>query len=63
MVGLFARAGTPPAIVDKLAAEAIAVVKLPATRKQMAAAGIELRGRGRRGLRQVFATEAAYVAR
>ena len=44
MAGLFARAGTPPAIVDKLAAEAIAVVKLPATQKQMDGAGIEPAG-------------------
>jgi tripartite-type tricarboxylate transporter receptor subunit TctC len=63
MVGLFARAGTPPAIVDKLAAEAIAVVKLPATRKQMEAAGIEPVGEDGAAFGKYLAAEAAYVGK
>ena len=63
MVGLFARAGTPPAIVDKLAAEAIAVVKLPATRKQLEAAGIEPVGEDGAAFGKYLAAEAAYVGK
>src|SRR3954452_23006195 len=44
MAGLFARAGTPPAIVDKLSAEAIAAVNTPEAKKQLTAAGIEPTG-------------------
>ena len=37
IVGLFARAGTPQAVIDKITAEAIAAVKMPETQKQLAA--------------------------
>jgi tripartite-type tricarboxylate transporter receptor subunit TctC len=63
MVGLFARAGTPQAIVDKLAAEAMAVVKLPATQKQMEGAGIEPAGENGAAFGKYLAAEAAYVAK
>jgi tripartite-type tricarboxylate transporter receptor subunit TctC len=63
MVGLFARSGTSPAIVDKLAAEAIAVVKLPATQKQMDGAGIEPAGEDGAAFGKYLAAEAAYVAK
>jgi tripartite-type tricarboxylate transporter receptor subunit TctC len=45
-VGVFARTGTPPALIEKLAAEVVAVVKEPEVVKQLAAAGIEAAGGG-----------------
>jgi tripartite-type tricarboxylate transporter receptor subunit TctC len=41
MVGMLARAGTPPAIVEKIAVQSVAAVKSPEALKQYAAAGIE----------------------
>jgi len=63
MVGLFARAGTPPAIVQKIAAEAIAVVKLAETQRQFAAAGIEPAGEGPDAFAKALAAEMAHVAK
>ncbi|MBX9827777.1 MAG: tripartite tricarboxylate transporter substrate binding protein [Xanthobacteraceae bacterium] len=63
MVGIFARAGTPSAITDKIAAEAIAVVKMPETQKQLAAAGIEPAGEGTAAFRKYLAAEADYVGK
>ena len=48
LIGVYARAGTPPAIVQKIAAEAIAVVKETDVVPQFAALGMEPAGRGRR---------------
>lgn len=61
MVGLFARTGTPPAIAGKIADEAITVVKMPETRKQMDGAGIEPAGEGADAFAKYLAVEAAYV--
>jgi tripartite-type tricarboxylate transporter receptor subunit TctC len=63
MAGLFARAGTPPAIVDKLSAASIAVVKLPETQKQMDGAGIEPAGEDGAAFGKYLAAEAAYVGK
>jgi tripartite-type tricarboxylate transporter receptor subunit TctC len=63
MVGIFAKAGTPPAIVEKIAAEAVAVVKMPETQKQLAAAGIEPAGEGAAAFQKHLAAEAEYVAK
>lgn len=41
MVGILARTGTPPAIIEKVSSEAVAVVSMPEVAKQYAAAGIE----------------------
>lgn len=41
MVGILARTGTPPAIIEKVSSEAVAVVNMPDVAKQYAAAGIE----------------------
>jgi tripartite-type tricarboxylate transporter receptor subunit TctC len=41
MVGILAKAGTPPAIVERIAVESVAAVKTPGALKQYAAAGIE----------------------
>ena len=63
MVGLFVRTGTPPAIIKKLADEAIAVVKMPETRKQMEGAGIEPAAEGSDALAKYLAAEAAHVGK
>jgi len=41
IVGLLARAGTPPSIVEKIATEVVTVVKMPEVAKQYSAIGIE----------------------
>lgn len=41
IVGMFGKPGIPSAVLDKIAAEAMAAVKSPEARKQFAAAGIE----------------------
>ena len=46
MIGFFARAGTPQAIVDKLAAEAVATVQEPEVVKALAVTGVEAAGGG-----------------
>jgi tripartite-type tricarboxylate transporter receptor subunit TctC len=46
VIGLFARTGTPNAIVQKIAAEVAAIVKQPDVMKQFATAGIEPVGGG-----------------
>ena len=43
-IGIYARAGTPPAMLQKIAAEVAAIVKEPEIIKQFAAAGIEPSG-------------------
>jgi tripartite-type tricarboxylate transporter receptor subunit TctC len=63
MIGLFARTGTPPAVVQKLAADAIAVVKMPETQKQMAGGGIEPAGEGPDAFAKYLAAEAAHVGK
>ena len=63
MVGIFARAGTPPAVTDKIAAEAIAAVKMPETQKQLAAAGIEPSGEGTAAFQKYLAAEADHVGK
>jgi tripartite-type tricarboxylate transporter receptor subunit TctC len=45
-IGIYARTGTPPAIMQKIADEVIAIVKEPEIVKQFAAAGIEPAGGG-----------------
>jgi tripartite-type tricarboxylate transporter receptor subunit TctC len=44
LIGVYARAGTPPTVVQKIAAEAIAVVKEPDVVPQFAALGMEPAG-------------------
>lgn len=46
IVGIYARTGVPSAIVQKIAAEANAVVKEPEVIKQLAAVGVETKGGG-----------------
>jgi tripartite-type tricarboxylate transporter receptor subunit TctC len=63
IVGVFARAGTPPAIVQKLMAETLAVMKMPETRKQMEGAGIEPASEGSDALAKHLAAETAHVGK
>jgi tripartite-type tricarboxylate transporter receptor subunit TctC len=46
IVGILARTGTPPEIIRKIAAEAVAVVKMPEAVRQLGVAGIEPVGGG-----------------
>ena len=46
IVGILAPVGTPKGIVDKIAADVVAVTKNPETQKQLAASGIEAVGGG-----------------
>jgi tripartite-type tricarboxylate transporter receptor subunit TctC len=63
MIGVFARVGTPPALVQKFASEAIAVVTLPETLQRFSAAGIEPAGESSAGFAKALAAEAAHVAK
>ena len=63
MIGVFARTGTPSAIVEKIAAEVIAVVKLAETQRQFAAAGIEPAGEGADAFAKALTAETAHVAK
>jgi tripartite-type tricarboxylate transporter receptor subunit TctC len=63
MIGVFARVGTPPALVQKFASEAIAVVTLPETLQRFSAAGIEPVGESSAGFAKALAAEAAHVAK
>lgn len=62
MVGMLARVGTPAAIVDKIATEAIAAVKTPEAQKQYAAVGIEQSTAGPAGFKQAIDEEIARVS-
>ena len=57
VIGLFARTGTPDAIVQKLAAEIAAIVKQPEVMKQFATAGIEPLGLGPAGYAKAMQAE------
>lgn len=46
IVGIYARSGTPPASIQKIAAEATAIVKEPDVIKQLATVGVEPTGGG-----------------
>ncbi len=62
VIGLFARAGTPPAIVDKFAAEAVATVKEPEVIKALAVTGVEAAGGGPEEYAASLKAEVARVA-
>ena len=63
IVGIFARAGTPAAIVQKIATEAMAVVKLPETGQQFAAGGIEPAAAGPEEFGRAIAGESERAAK
>jgi tripartite-type tricarboxylate transporter receptor subunit TctC len=63
MVGVFARPGTPSAIIEKIAAETAVIVAMPETQKQFAVAGIEPAGEGSDAFAKALAAEATHVAK
>jgi tripartite-type tricarboxylate transporter receptor subunit TctC len=46
VIGIFGRSGTPPPVVEKIAAEALAVVREPEVVRQLAVVGVEPAGAG-----------------
>jgi tripartite-type tricarboxylate transporter receptor subunit TctC len=62
MIGIFARAGTPSEIVQKIASEAVAVVKEPDAVRQLAVVGVESVGAGSGDFRQALKREIERVA-
>jgi tripartite-type tricarboxylate transporter receptor subunit TctC len=62
-VGIYARAGTPAAIVEKISAEAIAIVKEPEVIKQLAKVGVEPVGGGAAEFRKLLDAEIDRVAK
>jgi tripartite-type tricarboxylate transporter receptor subunit TctC len=62
VIGLFARVGTPQAIVDKFAAEAVATVNEPDIIKALAVTGVEAVGGGPDAYAESLKDEVARVA-
>jgi tripartite-type tricarboxylate transporter receptor subunit TctC len=63
MVGILARAGTPSAVVEKIATESAAIVKMPEVAKQYSAAGIEQSFAGPAEFRREIASEMERVGK
>jgi tripartite-type tricarboxylate transporter receptor subunit TctC len=63
LIGLYARSGTAPAIVQKIAAEAITVVQQPDVLPQFAALGMEPAGEGPEAFAKSIAGEIERVTR
>lgn len=59
-VGLFAPAGTPPAVVAKLAADVKRAMEMPDVKTRADAAGVEIRYQGPDALAQLVKTDLAY---
>ena len=62
-VGLFAPAGTPPAIINKLSADVKKAFEMPEVKSRADAAGIELRYLNPEGLGKLVANDTAYWAK
>jgi tripartite-type tricarboxylate transporter receptor subunit TctC len=62
-VGLFAPAGTPPAIVNKLSADVKKAFEMPEVKARADAAGIELRYLNPEGLGKLVTSDTAYWAK
>lgn len=62
VIGLFARVGTPQAIVDKFSAEAVATVQEPDVVKALAVTGVEVAGGGPDAYAKAIKDEVARVA-
>ena len=60
---MLAPAGTPKGIVDRIAAEVVAVTKSPETQKQLAGSGIEAVGGGSDEYAKAIADENARMAK
>ena len=63
IVGVLAPAGTPKAIIDRMAAEIVAVAKMPQTQQQLQNAGIEPVGAGADDYAKAIASENARMAK
>ena len=63
LIGMYARSGTPPALVEKIAAEAIAAVKEPDVVPQFAALGMEPAGEGSQAFAKTIEAEIARVTK
>jgi tripartite-type tricarboxylate transporter receptor subunit TctC len=63
LIGAYARAGTPSAVVEKIAAEAVAVVKGPDVVPQFAALGMEPAGEGPAAFAKTIDAEIARVTK
>ncbi len=62
-VGIYARVGTPPAVIEKISAEAMAIVKEPEIIKQLAKVGVEPIGGGAAEFRKLLDGEIERVAK
>jgi tripartite-type tricarboxylate transporter receptor subunit TctC len=63
LIGVYARAGTPPAVVQKIAAEAVASVLQPDVVPQFAVLGMEPAGEGPDAFAQAIAAEIGRVTK
>ncbi len=63
LVGIYARIGTPPAIVQKIATETIMIVQQPDVVPQFAALGLEPAGEGPDAFARAIASEIARVTK
>jgi tripartite-type tricarboxylate transporter receptor subunit TctC len=63
IVGIFGRIGTPPAIIQKIAAEAVEIVKEPDAIQRLAVVGVEPAPGGPDGLDRALKSESARVAK
>ena len=63
IVGILAPTGTPKAIMDKIAADVVAVTKTPEAQKQLAGSGIEAVGGGSDDYAKAIADENARMAK
>jgi tripartite-type tricarboxylate transporter receptor subunit TctC len=63
LIGIFARAGTPPALIQKIAAEVDAIANEPETIRQFVNVGIEPVGAGPDALEQALKSEIERVAK
>ena len=62
VIGIFARAGTPSSVVERIVAEAIAVVKEPEIVRQLAVVGVEPAGAGPEGFASALQAETRRAA-
>jgi tripartite-type tricarboxylate transporter receptor subunit TctC len=62
VIGIFARSGTPPDVVSKLASDALASVAEPELVRQLAVVGVEPAGAGPEGFAATLRAEAGRVA-
>ena len=62
VIGIFARTGTPPAVVQKIVAEALAVVSEADLVRQLAVVGVEPAGVGPEGFASILQAETKRIA-